>query len=64
MTSYNRHESTKFVVDLGPVKLPSALENELEGEIQRLTLSALARVDYRGDLRIGRLPPRHLRVHF
>lgn len=57
MASYVKQESTKFVVDLGPVKLPSMLEKELEGEIQRIVLSALARVDYRGDLRIGGLPP-------
>lgn len=47
---------SKFVVDFGAIPIPSALATELEGDIQQVALSALARIDFHGDLRIGRLP--------
>jgi hypothetical protein len=52
----DKEKSTKFVVDLGPIQLPSGLATELEGEFQRLALTTLAKVDFRGDIRVGRLP--------
>lgn len=50
-----RRRST-FVVDFGDVEIPSALAKELETEVQTLALRTLARIDYRGNLRFGRLP--------
>jgi hypothetical protein len=49
--------ASTFVVDFGEVQVPSVLEKELELEIQKIALSALARIDFRGDVRLGRLPP-------
>lgn len=47
---------TKFIVDFGGVKIPSKIAGELEGEMQRSALAALAKMDFRGRLRIGDLP--------
>jgi hypothetical protein len=47
----------KFVVDLGGVTLPKGAELEIEREIQKVALRVLADIDFRGDLKIGRLPP-------
>ena len=57
MAHQPRRERSKFVVDLGAIPVPSALGNELEGEIQKLALAILAKIDFRGDLHIGDLPP-------
>lgn len=49
-------EGTRFVVDFGDIPVPALMAAELEGEFQRLALSVLARTDFRGGVRIGRLP--------
>ncbi len=38
---------TKIVVDLGGVKLPSSVEKQLEADIRRAVLHAIAGVDLR-----------------
>jgi hypothetical protein len=50
------HEGSRFIVDFGPIPVPTALAADLEGEFQRAALAVLAKIDFRGDLRIGRLP--------
>lgn len=57
MSSLIKRQASTFVVDFGDVDIPSGLAKELEAEIQEVALSALARIDFRGDIRIGRLPP-------
>lgn len=49
-------EGSRFIVDFGPIPVPTALAADLEGEFQRAALAVLAKIDFRGDLRIGRLP--------
>ena len=56
MAFQTTREGSKFVVDFGTIPIPSAMAKELEGEFQRLALAILAKVDFRGDLHIGRLP--------
>src|SRR5690348_3554739 len=51
------HEGSKFIVDFGSLPVPSAMATELEGEFQRLALAILAKIDFRGDIRIDHLPP-------
>jgi hypothetical protein len=54
--SYSQ-SSTKFVVDLGPLQVPRRYAQELEAEMQQLALQMLTKIDYRGPLKIGKLPP-------
>jgi len=56
MAFQTSREGSKFIVDFGTIPVPSAMAAELEGEFQRLALSIIARIDFRGDLHIGRLP--------
>lgn len=56
MAFQTSREGSKFIVDFGTIPVPSAMAAELEGEFQRLALSIIAKIDFRGDLHIGRLP--------
>lgn len=57
MSSIVKREGAKFVIDFGPIAIPSAFEKELEAEFQRVAFAQIARLDFRGDLRIGWLHP-------
>lgn len=57
MGSLIKRRPSTFLVDFGNVDIPSNLAAELETNIQEMALGALARIDFRGDIRIGRLPP-------
>lgn len=45
----DKKTGSKFIVDLGNVKLPKKLEQKVAGQIQAAVLQALAEVDYKGD---------------
>jgi hypothetical protein len=58
-------EGTKFVVDLGSLKLPEMLERQVESEIRALVLKALAAPEVTSIRRLdpgifGRFPGRTL----
>ena len=56
-----KSETTKFVVDLGGMKLPVDVERRIGIEIKRAVLSELAKLDFKGDLVIkpeSKLPNR------
>jgi hypothetical protein len=56
MTTFIRRQASTFVVDFGNVEIPSALAKEMETEFQQVALAALARIDFHGNIQIGRLP--------
>jgi hypothetical protein len=56
MSSLVNREGAKFIIDFGPITIPSAVEKELEADFQRVAFAQIARLDFRGDLRIGWLP--------
>jgi len=56
MTLETTREGSRFIVDFGHIPVPTALAADLQGEFQRAALAVLAKIDFRGDLRIGRLP--------
>jgi hypothetical protein len=43
----------RFVVDLGQIELPAAAAQQLETDIRRAALAAVAGLDFKGDLRVG-----------
>lgn len=43
---------SRFIVDFGNLKLPDAIEKRLDAEIRKLVLSAIADIDFQGDLRV------------
>jgi hypothetical protein len=56
MATFIKRQASTFVIDFGDVAIPSALAKEMETEFQQVALAALARIDFRGNIRIGRLP--------
>jgi len=54
--------SNRFVVDLGELALPPEAARQLNTEIRRLVLSALASVDLKGDLNIAARLPKEIGV--
>jgi hypothetical protein len=49
-------EGTRILVDLGGVKLPAAMEKQLEAEIRRAVLGALSGIDLPVDLTLVSRP--------
>ena len=48
-----RAGTNRFVVDLGSVQLPDDVAREIEGQIRKATLEALAGIDLKGDLQMS-----------
>jgi hypothetical protein len=57
MNSLVRRQGATFVVDFGKIEIPSIQAKELELAMQEAALGVIARIDFRGRLPIGRLPP-------
>jgi len=53
MTSLTTRKRTKFIVDFGSIPVSETLSKGLEGKIQQLALSLLAKTDYKGDIHLG-----------
>jgi hypothetical protein len=54
-TGRNR-KGTRFVVDLGNLRLPTSQEKAIDTEIRRAVMRSLAEVDFSGNVRI-KFPP-------
>lgn len=54
MASNDKAGGSRFQVDLGDIKLPAVVEQQVQAEIQAAVLRALAQLDERGDARLKR----------
>jgi hypothetical protein len=48
-----RAGTNRFVVDLGSVQVPDDVAREIEAQIRKATLEALAGIDLKGDLQMS-----------
>lgn len=47
-----RETGTRYVVDLGELKLPDEIEKKLDVDIRRLVMQTLADIDFNGDVTV------------